>query len=392
MKTKILVLTGTRAEYGLLYNLLRALDSHPDFELQLVVTGMHLSPEFGLTYRSIEADGFVIDAKVEMLLSSDTPCGVTKSMGLGLIGFAEAFERLKPDLFVVLGDRFEALAAAQAALVARVPIVHIHGGEITEGAIDDSIRHAITKMASVHFTSTEEFRRRVIQMGEDPSMAFNTGAIGVENILNHDLCDLPELESLLDFSVGSGYFLVVYHPVTLCLGDRSSISPVLDALEAFPDKKIVFVYPNADADGRALIEEIGAYAETRSHRVRVVKSLDSRTYLSALKHCDMLIGNSSSGLLEAPTLKKVAINVGDRQKGRLKAASVLDCREEAAAIVEAIERGASPAFQKAVEDVRNPYGDGQTVSKMIGILERLDVRDFARKKFFDRLEGAEEPA
>jgi len=381
---KICVVTGTRAEYGLLYGLLKGIQQAPEFELQLIVTAMHLSPEFGLTYQQIEQDGFKIDQKIEMLLSGDTAVSITKSMGLGVISFADALERLKPDLMVLLGDRFEALSAAQAAMIARLPIAHIHGGEVTEGAIDESIRHSITKMSHLHFVATEEFRKRVIQLGEQPDRVFVTGAPGIDNIIKMRLLDRNELSNNLNFDLGTSCFLVTYHPVTLATSSASnSMENLLGALDAFPEVKIVITFPNADAEGRQLIKQLKSYHAAQPDRVFVTDSLGQLRYLSLIKHVSAVIGNSSSGLLEVPSFKKPTINIGDRQKGRLKAGSVINCDESTRGIIEAIRFGLSQKFSQTLQSIDNPYGNGNATEEMLAVLKKINFGQLVRKPFND---------
>jgi len=383
-KRKICVVTGTRAEYGLLYWLMKEIQSDPDLTLQIVVTGMHLTPEFGLTYRQIEEDGFLIDERVEMLLSSDTPVGITKSIGLGVIGFADALDRLKPNILVVLGDRYEIFAAAQAAMTARIPIAHIHGGETTEGAIDEAMRHAITKMSHLHFTAAEPYRQRVIQLGESPERVFNCGTPGLDNIEKLSLLDKPALEKALDFSLGECFFLVTYHPVTLA-GDglEGAVDELFHALDRFPEAKLLFTGANADAAGRIINQKIGEYVAARPLRARFFNSLGQRLYLSALSVTDVVVGNSSSGLLEAPALKKPAVNLGDRQKGRLRADSVIDCEENEAEIIQAIQRGLSQEFKGRLEGMRPPYGGSGVSARIKERLKGETLEGILMKRFHD---------
>lgn len=379
---KICVVTGTRAEYGLLYWLMKEIQADAALQLQLVVTGMHLSPEFGLTYRTIEEDGFTIDAKVEMLLSSDTPVGIAKSIGLGVIGFADVLERLQPDIMVVLGDRYETLAAAQAALVARIPVAHIHGGETTEGAIDESIRHAITKMSHLHFVAAEPYRTRVIQLGEHPDTVFNVGALGIENIKRLQLLDKPELEKSLDFELGTTCFLVTYHPATLgATAPQAATQALLDALDQFPDAKIIFTKPNSDTDGRILGQMIDEHAGRNKGRVAVFTSMGQIRYLSALRHVDAVIGNSSSGIIEAPACNIPTVNIGDRQSGRLKADSIIDCEETTESIATAIRKALAPSFREGVRQGVSIYGYGASASQIKNRLKQACLSD--RKRFYD---------
>jgi UDP-hydrolysing UDP-N-acetyl-D-glucosamine 2-epimerase len=379
---KICVVTGTRAEYGLFYWLMKEIQADTDLLLQLVVTGMHLSPEFGLTYRTIEEDGFTIDAKVEMLLSSDTPVGIAKSIGLGVIGFADVLERLKPDIMVVLGDRYEILAAAQAALVARIPVAHIHGGETTEGAIDESIRHAITKMSHLHFVAAESYRTRVIQMGEHPDTVVNVGALGIENIKRLQLLDKTKLEQSINFELVTPCFLVTYHPATLgSTSPQVAMQALLDALDLFPDSKIVFTKPNSDTDGRILGQMIDEYARHNKGRVAVFTSMGQLRYLSALQLVDAVIGNSSSGIIEAPACNTPTVNIGDRQSGRLKADSVIDSLETTESIVAAINKALSPSFRERIKTDASLYGYGKSASHIKDHLKQVNL--IITKRFYD---------
>lgn len=383
-RRKICVVTGTRAEYGLLYWLMKEIQADSDLELQVVVTGMHLSPEFGLTYKVIEDDGFRIDVKVEMLLSSDTPVGIGKSIGLATIGFTDAIDRLDPDIIVLLGDRFEILAAAQAALVARKVVAHIHGGETTEGVIDEAIRHAVTKMAQLHFVAAEPYRQRVIQLGECPERVFNFGAVGLDNVRNLKLLGRQELEHAINFSLGEKSFLVTYHPVTLC-NDSPEIPmrELLKALDRFPEARIIITKPNADTNDRVICRMIDEWAASQSGRIFVATSLGQLRYLSAIRHVNAVIGNSSSGLTEVPTFKKPTINIGVRQAGRLKAASVIDCDEESVSIEDAINRALSRPFQESLAAVVSPYGDDNASVRIKTVLKNTVLDGLLMKKFYD---------
>lgn len=386
-KRKICIVTGTRAEYGLLYWLMKEVDEDPVLQLQIIATGMHLSPEFGLTYQEIEADGFKIDAKVEMLLSSDSPVGIVKSMGLGLVGFADALDRLKPDIVVLLGDRFEILAAAQAALVARMPIAHIHGGESTEGLIDEPIRHAITKMAHLHFTAAKPYQRRVIQMGESPERVFCVGAPGLDHIHRKELLGKADLEKSIGLHLDNGYFLVTYHPVTLEKETSASqAKALLTALDAFPKHSVLFTASNSDTDGRIIGSLIDEYVKKNPARCVVHTSLGQLRYLSAIRHADVVVGNSSSGLTEAPALFRATVNIGDRQRGRLMADSVISCGNESKEIVSAIEKALSQDFQATLKDVKNPYGAGGASKKIKDILKNFSLDENLLKKSFYALQ------
>jgi len=382
VKRRICVVTGSRAEYGLLYWLMKEIQVSPDMDLQVVVTGMHLSPEFGLTYRTIEEDGFRIDAKVEMLLSSDTPVGIAKSIGLGTIGFADAFERLKPDIVVLLGDRFEIFSAAQAALVARIPVAHLHGGESTEGAIDEAFRHAITKMAHLHFTATEEYRARVIQLGEDPQRVFCVGAAALDNIRRLSLLGRPELEEVLGFHLGTKNLLVTFHPATQEADTAGyQFGELLAALDDFADVRLIFTLPNADTGGRVVRAMIEDYVAARSERAVAYTSLGHLRYLSAMQFVDAVVGNSSSGLIEAPSFRIGTINIGDRQRGRIKAASVIDCEPTQQSIGEALRRLYSADFQGPLRQITNPYGEDPVAGRIVRVLADYPLDGILKKTF-----------
>jgi GDP/UDP-N,N'-diacetylbacillosamine 2-epimerase (hydrolysing) len=379
----ICVVTGTRAEYGLLRWLMEGIRQSPKLSLQVIATGAHLSPEFGLTYRNIEADGFVIDRKVEMLLSSDTSSGVAKSMGLAMIGFADAFAELRPDLVVVLGDRYEIFSAAAAATIARIPVAHLHGGETTEGAFDEAMRHSITKMAHLHFVAAQAYRRRVIQLGEDPSRVFLVGGLGIDNMLKLDLLDRAALEVALDFKLGPKNLLVTFHPATLEQGAAAGqMDELLAALDTLQDTHLIFTMPNADTEGRALSRQLEAYAAGRP-KAKVYASLGQLRYLSAIAHVDAVVGNSSSGLAEVPSFRKATVNIGDRQKGRLKAKSVIDCAADRESIKAALAEAYSADFQAGLSRVLSPYGDGGASQKILQILENHDFSDSLKKTFHD---------
>lgn len=383
-RRKICVVTGTRAEYGLLSALMNEIKTDYELQLQIVVTGMHLCSQFGYTYREIEQDGFQIDEKIEMLLASDTPTAVIKSVGLATIGFADVFERLKPDILVLLGDRTEALAAAQAALIARIPIAHIHGGELTEGAVDDAIRHSITKMAHLHFVAADSYSRRVIQLGENPSQVFNFGTLGIENIRKVQLRTREDLELSIGFSLGDKTFLVTYHPVTLYKENtEKAISALLDALDDFPEAQIIFTKPNSDAEGQIIVQYLDRYASLWPERVKVVASLGLRNYLSAVALSDVVIGNSSSGLLEVPVFKKATVNIGTRQTGRLKADSVIDCEETKESIAAAIQKALSHQFQQGLQTVVSPYGEGSPSIQIKEQLKTTKLDQILIKSFYD---------
>jgi UDP-hydrolysing UDP-N-acetyl-D-glucosamine 2-epimerase len=380
-KRKICVVTGSRAEYGLLSVVMEEIRKEPSFMLQVIATGMHLAPEFGLTYKVIEADGFTIDAKVDMQLTSDTPAGVTRSIGLGVIGFADVLESLKPDLLVLLGDRYEMLAAAQAALIARIPVAHIAGGDTTEGAYDEAIRHSITKMAHIHFVTNEAAARRVRQMGEDPDRIFAVGSPGIDVIRKVKLLGRQELEQQLGFQFRKRNILVTFHPATLdeqpAAAQFRQLLTALDGLDS--DTGIIFTLPNADTDGRVIIGMIKDFVASRSHTI-LFASLGQIRYLSAIAQMDAVVGNSSSGLYEVPSFKKSTVNIGDRQKGRPQAASVINCSPIAADILRAINE----AFGKDCSSAKNPYGSGDSAGKIVSVLKAIpDYRALLKKHFFE---------
>ena len=380
---KICVVTGTRAEYGLLRWVMEGIRQSPVLELQLIATGMHLSPEFGLTVEAIEEDGFQVDRKVEMLLSSDTAIGVTKSMGLGMIGFADAVAELKPDLMLVLGDRYEIFAAAAAAMIARVPMAHLHGGEATEGVIDEPIRHSVTKMSHLHFVAAEQYRQRVIQLGEEPDRVFNVGGLGIDNILRLKLLSREELEGALDFKLAPRNLLITFHPVTL-EHDTSGqqMDELLAALAELQDTGLIFTMPNADTEGRVLFEKIEEFC-AQHPRANAYTSLGQLRYLSCIQHVDGVVGNSSSGLAEVPTFKKGTINIGDRQRGRLRAASVIDCEPKRASIRAALGELFSAEFQSRLPAVKNPYGNGGASDAIVEELEQRPLDELLKKHFYD---------
>ena len=380
---KICIITGARAEYGLLHQVMRGIKDDSEFSLQVIATGMHLSPEFGLTYQEIEQDGFRIDQKVEMLMSSDTSVGVTKSMGLGLIGFADALNQLQPDIVVVLGDRFEIFVAVSACLVARIPVAHLHGGETTEGAIDEALRHSITKMSHLHFVAAEEYLRRVIQLGETPKNVFMVGGLGVDNVKSIKLLDRRELEIDLGLRFNKRNLLITFHPATL---DNSSasiqISELLISLASLADTQLIFTMPNADTDSRGIVNLINEFV-SQHENAHAFKSLGQLRYLSCLEQVDAVVGNSSSGLTEAPSFKKGTINIGDRQKGRLQANSVINCGPNAIEISQALNQLYSEDFQASLIHASSPYGEGGASKKILSILKNIDLNGVLKKSFYD---------
>jgi GDP/UDP-N,N'-diacetylbacillosamine 2-epimerase (hydrolysing) len=383
MSRKICVITGTRAEYGLLRWVMQGIKDDPDLTLQVIATGMHLSPEFGLTYREIEKDGFKIDRKIEMLTSSDTSVGVAKSMGLGLIGCADALNELKPNLIVVLGDRFEIFAAVSAALVARIPVAHLHGGETTEGAFDEALRHSITKMSHLHFVAAEPYRQRVIQLGEQPDRVFLVGGLGIDNIKRLKLLERAELEAALDLKLSSRNLLITFHPVTLETSTAADqMAELLAALAELKNTLLIFTLPNADTDGRILIQMVDQFVAMHPNS-RAYTSLGQLRYLSCIAHVDGVVGNSSSGLGEAPALKKGTVNIGDRQRGRLQANSVINCEPTRQSVEAALVKLYSADFQASLSGVINPYGEGGASEKVVKVIKRLEIDGIVKKSFYD---------
>ena len=383
MTRKICVVTGTRAEYGLLRWVMQGIKDDQALELQVVATGMHLSPEFGLTYRQIEEDGFRIDRKVEMLVSSDTSVGISKSMGLGLLGFADALSDLTPDLIILLGDRFEIFSVAVAAMAARIPVAHIHGGEATEGLIDEALRHSITKLSHLHFVAAEAYRQRVIQLGEQPDRVFLVGGLGIENIKRLNLLDRKELELSIDFSFKKKNLLITFHPVTLEKKTATyQMAELLSALSELQDTGLIFTLPNADTDGRELIKMVDTFIANHSN-ARAYTSLGQLLYLSCIAQVDGVVGNSSSGLIEAPSFKKGTINIGDRQRGRLQASSVINCEPNKLAVLLALQRLYSDEFQMALKKVHNPYGEGGASQKIVATVKVATFDGLLKKRFYD---------
>ena len=382
-KRSVCVVTGSRAEYGLLYWLMKEIQIAKDLELQIIATGMHISPEFGNTYRQIEQDGFKIDKKVEMLLSSDSEVGITKSMGLGLIGFADAIDNLKPDLIIVLGDRFEIFSAVSAAMIAKIPVAHLHGGEATEGSIDEPIRHSITKMSHLHFTSVEEYRNRVIQLGEQPNRVFNVGGLGIDNINKLELLSRVDLEKAINFNLGEKNILVTFHPVTLENSTaEAQFRELLDSIDTLQNTKIIFTKANSDTNGRVINNIIDDYVANHSNTIAFT-SMGQLNYLSSLQFVDAVVGNSSSGLLEAPSFNIATIDIGDRQKGRIKADSVISCLPKKKDIIGALNALYSEDFQNIVANTKNPYGEGGASKEILKIIKDIGLDDILKKPFYD---------
>lgn len=382
---KICVFTGTRAEYGIMSRLFRMIADDPELQLQIIATNMHLSPEFGLTYKEIEADGFHVDKKVEMLLSSDTPNGILKSIGLATIGFADALEDLKPDLSVILGDRYEMLAAAEACLIYKVPVAHLYGGEITEGAYDDAIRHCITKLSHLHFTSTEEYRNRVIQLGEFPERVHHVGSLGVNNIQNEEFLTLSELESSIQFKLGEKFLLVTFHPVTMETSTAAEqCDNLLIALEELNNEyQLLFTLPNSDTDGRVIIQKVSEYVAKHSDKAFAISSLGKRRYYSALKFATAVVGNSSSGLVEAPSFNIPTLNIGNRQKGRARGESIFDVSTTLDDIRQGLQTVLSCEFREKARKASNPYEKEGTLDIIFNIIKSYPLDGIIQKSFYN---------
>ena len=380
---KICVITGSRAEYGLLRKLIKILDVSELFQLQLIVTGSHLSKKFGETINEVEGDGFKINSKIDINLVSDTPIGISKSTSIGLSGFAGEFELLNPDMILVLGDRFEILSAVIAAMFARIPIAHIHGGELTEGAIDDAIRHSITKFSHLHFVGNEVYRKRVIQLGEKPERVFNVGGLGVDAINDINLIPKNKLEKDLNIKFLKKNLLITFHPVTLEDGSSlKQISELLDALSNLQNTSLIFTMPNADGDNQVIFEKIEDYVSSNKNAY-VFISLGQVRYLSCLAQVDAIVGNSSSGLHEAPSFRKATINIGDRQKGRIQSKSVINCKPLSQDIQKAIKDSYSQEFKEHLLNVQNPYGDGGAAKRIVETISNVDLSSLIHKEFYD---------
>ncbi len=379
---KVCVITGSRAEYGLLSRLMKLIKEDSDLILQIIVTNMHLSPEFGNTYQDIEKDGFHIDKKVHMLLSSDTANATAKSIGVAVIGFADAYEDLSPDLILVLGDRYEMLAAVSAALVYKIPVAHIHGGEITEGAFDDSIRHSISKMSHLHFTSTDEYRNRVIQLGEDPAFVFNVGAIGIDNLKHLNLLTKESLEEDLNFKLSGECILVTYHTVTLEDNTaQEQIENLLEVLKEIKNLQILFTLPNSDPNGHIIKELITKFVEENKDRSAVFAALGQIRYLSVLKYINAVVGNSSSGLIEVPSMGIPTLNIGSRQQGRLKPKTVVDCETSVKEIRKNLLYILSSQFKNSCKNAPNPYEKKNTASEILSVIKKYDLQKLVKKRF-----------
>ena len=381
---KICFVTGTRAEYGLLSRLMRMVKESADCELQIIATNMHLMPEYGNTYQEILKDGFTIDEMVPMPKPSDDDYGVVASMATEMQGMNEAFKKLSSDMVVILGDRYEMLVASTVAMLNHIPIVHLYGGEITEGAVDDSIRHAITKLAHLHFTSTEEYRNRVIQMGEQPERVFNVGSIGVENVNIIPVISKIELEHDLDFVLDESTILVTYHPVTL--GNRTPEDEIVDFLKAmdqFPHLRILFTMPNSDQGSDVIRKHIQNYCDANPTRCKAFASLGMKRYISVIKYVSAVVGNSSSGLVEVPSVHVPTLNIGDRQKGRTRGESVLDCASDTASIIEGMNVILSADFKQKAKQAVNPYEKEGTVEKIFEVISSVELDKLILKSFYD---------
>ncbi len=380
---KITLITGSRADYGLLRSVIEGIEKSNKLKLSLIVTGMHLSNEFGLTISEIEKDGFPINKKIEMLVGSDTPSAITKSIGLGMIGFADAFKEIETDLLLVLGDRYEILSAVTSALISRIPVAHLHGGELSEGSIDESIRHSITKMSHLHFVSNEIHRKRVIQLGEQPSSVFTVGALGIDNILQTKLYNKEEIETELNFKFKKQNLLITYHPVTLEKDNSEyQINELIKVLSTFKDTGFIFTMPNSDTNGRIITTKIKDFVKSNSNAV-LFANLGQKKYLSCIKYVDAVIGNSSSGLIEVPTFHKPTVNIGDRQKGRIRAKTVIDCSDDCNSIKDALTKALSKKYFLSIQGASNPYGNGGSSQKIINIIERFNLENLIKKDFYD---------
>jgi len=390
-KRNICIFTSSRAEYGLLKGVMEKIKESESLRLEILASGMHLSPEFGMTIQEIRYDGFDPDESVEILLSGDTPSSICKSMGLGLIGYGDALQRLKPDVLVLLGDRFETFCMAAAAQVCRVPLAHIHGGESTQGAIDEAFRHSITKMSHFHFSSCEAYRQRIIQMGESPDRVFNVGALGVENVRKLPRLSKEELERDIGFDLGNRYFLVAFHPVTLEQSTaEAQIKNLINSLDQVTADsndsiKIIFTKANADTDGRIINHLIDDYVSRHSDKAIAFTSMGQLRYLSAMKHAAAVVGNSSSGIIEAPTFKVPTVNIGKRQKGRVQAPNIINCEPETGSIRQSIETALSPAFIASLLGMTNPYDRSNTCSTIVGLLKEVSLEGLINKTFYDLL-------
>ncbi|QPH96109.1 UDP-N-acetylglucosamine 2-epimerase [Campylobacter concisus] len=380
---KICVVTSTRAEYGLLYWLLKEIEADSELKLQLIVTGMHLSPEFGLTYKEIEKE-FKIDKKIEILSSSHTSLDICAEMARIYEKFVPALAELKPDILVLLGDRYEIFGVAGVASIMQIPMAHIHGGETTQGAFDEAFRHSITKMSHIHFAATNKYANRIIQLGEEPGRVFNVGGPGIENIKKLNLLNKDEFEKSINFKLAKKNILITFHPATLENSSaREQFGEILKALDELEETNLIFTKANSDTDGDIINKMIDEYVNQNSQKAAAFASLGQLRYLSAIKFVDIVLGNSSSGLLEVPSFKKATINIGDRQKGRIKATSVIDILPVKEEILAAIKRAYSKEFEQTLKDTINPYDGGNPSKKMVKILKEIKLDGILKKKFYD---------
>ena len=385
------VVTGSRSDYGIYLPILRRMQQDPELKLHLIVTGMHLAHQFGFTVKTIEQDGFEIGDRIEMLLMSDTSEGLAKSLGVGVMGFAESYARCRPDILLVLGDRLEMLAAVAASLTFRIPVAHIHGGESTEGAIDELIRHAITKMSHLHFASTESYARRIIQMGEEPWRVVVSGAPSLDNLSEIHLLSPQELKELNGLTLSDCTLLVTYHPVTLELDEtEAQMRELLSALEEL-DCGVIFTYPNADAQNHLVIEMIHEFAARNERRSQIVANLGTQGYFSLMSHAAAMVGNSSSGIIEAASFKLPVVNIGNRQSGRLRGKNVIDVGYARTEIADGIKKALSAEFKASLSDLVNPYGDGQATDRIIGKLREIKLDEVLLRKRFHREVAWQEP-
>lgn len=377
--------TGNRADYGPLLPLLRALNAAPEVELQVLVAGAHLAPGQRESLNQIRRDGFTVATTVEMLVDSDSAAGITKSLALGMIGFADALPALAPDIAVVLGDRYETVATALACLLADIPVAHVGGGEVTDGVVDESLRHAITKMSHLHFVAAEPFRRRLLQLGEDPARVWTVGALGVDSLATVRLLDRAELERELQLQLRPPAVLLTYHPVVrAAMPPEHAVREVLRGLnEALPTATVLITRPNVDAGSAPVLAALEAFTRERADRVRMFTTLGQLRYLSALQHVDIVVGNSSSGIIEAPAVGTPTVNVGSRQRGRPRAASVIDCAEEAGAVAAAVRTALSAEFRQAMAEVPSPYGPGGAARRIASTLATVPLEDTLVKRFHD---------
>ena len=385
MTRKIAIISGSRADAGLLMGLMSSINKHPSLELQLFVTGMHLCEQYGMTYTELENEGFTITNKVIIPLTDNSPHANAIALGEGIIGFSHTFQKHQPDLVIILGDRFEILAAVEAAMMLQIPVAHLHGGELTLGAIDDSIRHAISKMSQLHFAATEEYRQRLIQMGEQPDRVYNVGATAMDNILSIPLLDKMKLEEQLNIKLHNKIFLITWHPETIKQDKNSILSELNElfkALEEFPEHQIIFTKANADSGGQKINQLLEDSVQSKKNYY-LFSSLGIQCYLSMVKIADVIIGNSSSGLIEVPAMKTASVNIGHRQDGRYKAGSVVDCLSNHRDIAQAISIACSKKHKIKCQSMNLPYGDGQTCSRITKIISEIDLTNIMHKPFYN---------